>query len=102
MANTYKPIGLEDTSGGGGSGDVSAYSQTFTTGSWVLSGSFYSLTIPAVTHGLGAKLVIATYELNGTSYEEVEVYVIINNTNDVTLRVGDDNRFIGKVIIQGE
>jgi hypothetical protein len=85
-----------------GSGSSTAkYIRTFVVGDWTLSGSDYFITISENTHGIGTDPTVVAYFDNGTTFEEVEVDVSINDAGDVTIKVTStpDNRFDGKITI---
>ena len=102
MANTYLPISLDNPNGGGGGGGGSgepAYVQTFVVGDWGVSGPDYQITVPEATHEKGASPIVQVYELNGSNYEEVTVFVQVSAAGNVIIKVGDGSQFNGKIII---
>lgn len=66
-----------------------------------VSDSDYTLTISEATHEKGTDPTVTLYEENGGIFEEVEAYVAINATGDITIKVpvNPDGRFIGKIVV---
>lgn len=100
MAKSYNQI---NATGSGGSGSVSAHSQTFNaTSDWSgPSGGVYSITVLESSHDKGTNPIVQIFELVGSDYEEVQVDISINSNGDVTISVTEniDTRFVGKIII---
>jgi hypothetical protein len=66
------------------------------------SGGYYTITVPASTHNLGANPVSTIYELSGTDYIQVMADKTITATNgNVSIRVPEtpNLRFAGQIII---
>lgn len=61
----------------------------------------YTLTIDAATHGKGTEPTATLYEVNGGIFEEVEAYVAIDATGNITIKVpvSPDSRFTGKIVV---
>jgi len=61
----------------------------------------YTLTITEATHGKGTEPTVTLYEENGGLFEEVEAYVAIDTTGNITIKVpvSPDGRFTGKIVI---
>ncbi len=87
-----KTNGTWTTVGSGG-----GVATTFTTASWVLSGSYYTYTIPNPNIQ-----TIVVQELSGSNYSPVEVdSIVISPTNAVlSVPASPDLRFNGRVIVQ--
>jgi len=102
MAKTYISIKEASDLENGQGGSANYYSQTFLLGDWngPVSG-YYFLTVPQASHTKEINLTVKVYELVGSNYEEVDVFVQINGSFDVTIRVdaNTDNRFEGKILI---
>ena len=92
-----KRLGYTGT--GSGSGSV-AYYASISSGTWTLSGSTYYIIIPFASH-LKINPVVTAYELSGTDYVEVELSIIVDSSNNVTVQISStpDLRFTGKLII---
>lgn len=88
-----KSNGVWSAVGSGGAGVVT----TFTTASWVLSGSNYTYTItsPNIQN-------VQVQELSGSNYSPVQVdSIVISSTNAVlSVPASPDLRFAGRVIVQ--
>lgn len=96
-------VNTETAQGGGGGGGASApYEQLFTVASWSLDAGDYILTIAEAIHSAGDKLLVQVEEDIGVAYQEVDVVIQVANNGDVTLRIGNDSRFDGRIIIIGE
>lgn len=106
MSNTYKslniPTDFDSGSGGGGTG-LPPYTSSFNnTTSWTLDGDSYAITVPAGVHERGANVIVKAYEAVVDIFEEVDLYVSKTAAGTVTIKVGLNNRFSGKLIIIGE
>lgn len=101
MAFTYKRIG-SDVEAGSGSGSATYYEQLFSAVSWAgpVSG-YYFITIPQSTHNKSTNITVTVFENVAGDYEEVETFIQINSSLDVTIRIDatTDTRFSGKVLI---
>jgi hypothetical protein len=97
VANTYRRIG--DSSG---SATVEYFNLSFTSASWVgpVSG-YYFITIPQTSHNKVNNITVKVYESIAGAFEEVETFIQINASLDVTIRIdaSTDTRFDGKVLI---
>ncbi len=76
------------------------YQSSFTTGDWVLVSGNYELTLTKATHNIDSP-VVTVYETVGLFFEEVDVFVKINGSDDVVISVSatPDLRFNGLIII---
>lgn len=99
MANTYLYIG---NSSENISSEITYYQQLFTVSSWggPVSG-YYFLTIPQSTHGKTGNVSVVVYENISGNFEEVDTFVQVNSSLDVTLRIDatTNNSFAGKILI---
>lgn len=61
----------------------------------------YTLTIDAATHDKGTEPTVTLYEENGGLFEEVDTYVAIDATGNITIKVpvSPDGRFTGKIVV---
>lgn len=61
----------------------------------------YTITIDAATHDKGTEPTATLYEEVGGLFEEVEAYVAIDATGNITIKVpvSPDGRFTGKIIV---
>lgn len=98
--------GQLDLTGGtsGSPPSVVKYIHSFNnTSSWAgPSVGFYTITVLAITHGLGINVNPVIFELDGSDFVQVNVdEVRINPSGDITIRVPDspDLRFTGKIIL---
>lgn len=101
MANTYQSI---DIQGAGGSSQP-PFTQTFVNASWVLSGGFYELVVPASIHGKGVNVQVQVFEqIDVSNFSEVITDIKVSTIGDVTVIIEQtpDTRFDGKVVIVGE
>jgi hypothetical protein len=101
MSNTYKSVNIENTTGGGGGGST-PFEQTFIVSDWVLDSGYYEITILESTHNRGSNIVVQVQELVGSNYQVVDTATEINGSGDLTITIGNDSRFNGRVLIQGE
>ena len=102
MAHIYKVVNLTGGGSGSGGSNPSHVALFDATTSWSgPSGGEYSISISEVVHGQGASPQVQVFEKNGTDYEEVVVFITVNASGDVTIKVPDtpDLRFEGKLII---
>ena len=104
MASVYKIVGsASGGGGGGGGGSITKYSATFnnTTDWGSPSGGYYTLSILEAIHEKGPNPTVIVYEANGGSYENVMLYISIDTSGNVSLKVAQipDCRFTGKVLI---
>jgi hypothetical protein len=88
------------SSGGGGSGST-PFEQTFVTSDWILNSGEYKITINESTHSRGSDIIVQVQELVGSFYQPVDTNYSINATGDITIIIGNDSRFNGRVLIQG-
>lgn len=81
---------------------LSAYSDDFVIGEWVLGAGVYSLTYLETVHNLGSEVDIFVYDFDGSLYTEVETNKIVASNGDVTIEVSSspDNRFNGRIHIK--
>jgi len=108
MSNTYKSVNIPKefdigSGGGGGSGGSSnpPYTVSFNnTTSWTLSGDTYFISVPSGTHNRGSNVIVQVFETNG-DFELVDVFTSLTVSGSVTIKVGLNSRFSGKLIIQG-
>ena len=104
MGIKFNPIGFSglDFVGGGSAGPAQRDDVTFdATTSWVLNGSNYELSIPALSHGRGDNPTVTVLEEVSGNFEVVQAVIIVSPTGDVTVQVSStpDTRFAGKVIL---
>lgn len=61
----------------------------------------YTLNILETTHEKGTEPTVTLYEENGGIFEEVEAYVAIDATGNITIKVpvSPDGRFTGKIVV---
>jgi hypothetical protein len=61
----------------------------------------YTITIDAATHDKGTEPTATLYEEVGGIFEEVEAYVAIDATGNITIKVpvSPDGRFTGKIVV---
>ncbi len=90
-------------SGSGGSGVAVRYVHTFnaTTDWGSPSGGYYTLTVSAVTHGLGTTPISEVFEIIGSDLQKVNVSIEMNSFGDVSISVlsSPDLRFSGKLLL---
>lgn len=83
---------------------IKRYSYTFTTSSWTASGTQFTLTLSASTHGCGADPMADVLVLNGSSYEKYYGYpsdgwtIGIDSSGNITLTA--NTKFSGKIIVR--
>lgn len=101
MSGTYKSINSlgGDSGGGGGGSGTPSYTETFVIADWQLVSGSYQIVIPESSHEKGLNPIVQVFELNGSNYEQVDLFTRISASGNVTLVVGDDSRFNGIVII---
>lgn len=103
MANTYKRLGPLEVSGGtnGGGEDSTGFVFSFSTGTWILSGDEYQLTVPESVHLKGVAPSVDVYEFDGVGYRLVFAETQVTNAGLVIIQIPaePDNRFGGKLII---
>ena len=97
MNYSYSSKNIE--SGGGSGGGSAIFEKTFTPASFSLNAGNYELTINQVEHGFNPQFVVQVEELVGSYYQEVDV-VLQNQNGNLTIIVGDDSRFTGRVLIK--
>jgi len=104
MSNTYKSVNIpqdfENNSGPGGGNPPYSVSFNNTT-SWSLGVDDYFITVPAGTHERGSNVLVQVFETNG-DFELVDIFTTLTASGSVTIRVGLNSRFSGKLIITGE
>lgn len=100
MAKTYISI-REGSSPQAGQGSTNFYSQSFSVANWTLQNDYYFLTIPFSSHLKTNNLIVNVFEQNNGVFEQVDIFVQVNGSFDVTLRINaaKDNRFAGKFVI---
>ena len=75
------------------------YVQTFIISDWTLNiDNDYEITIPEIQHNHGADIIVSVEEINGSFYEQVEV-VLENSSGDIKVKINNDLRFDGRVLI---
>lgn len=100
MAETYSGLNPNVTDNNNVSAEISYYVQTFTNLTWggPLNDEYF-ITVPQSTHGRNTEIGVRVYESVNGSYEEVDIFVQVNASLDVTIRVSAANRFSGKITI---
>lgn len=100
MAQIYKPVKIVEIGVGGGGEGTPAYERTFTLTDWSLNGSNFEYEILQSLHQRGTDVLVIVEELDGSAYRQVDI--VVENTNgNIKLIVGNDSRFIGRVLIKG-
>jgi len=102
MASTYQTNRAGAGSSGGSGESSNPYVQSVVVGDWNTSPSpDYTLTIAESVHEKGTEPVVTLYEDVGGLFEEVEAYVAIDTTGNITIKVpvSPDGRFTGKIVI---
>lgn len=102
MAVIVKRVGYVPAAvSSGGTSTAARYLVPFTSGTWVLSGTDYVITVNAGTHNKGTSPTVSAYLDTGSTYEEVVVATTIDTSGNVTIYVTatPDNRFSGKLLI---
>jgi hypothetical protein len=115
MSNTYKSVNIpkefESGSGGNGGGggenggeiivNNPPYTMSFNdSDSWILNEDNYSINIPVGVHQRGSNILVQVFETN-EDFELVDVFTSLTESGSVTIRVGLNSRFSGKLIIVG-
>lgn len=100
MVDIYKPVKIIEIGVGGGGG-TPVFQDTFQILDWTLNGTQYEYTVLQSVHQLGSQVIVQVEELDGIIYREVEV-TVENSSGDITLIIGDDLRFIGRVLLKGQ
>jgi len=78
------------------------YVKTFNaTSDWTgPSGGYYSMTVLASAHGKGTTPTSEVYIVNGSDFDETTAEAKkVNATGDIVLKVPDDLRFAGRLIV---
>ncbi len=91
---------IDSFDAGGGGTDVPNYNSFFnSTSDWTANGSFYEITINAAIHLKGFNPVIQVFETVSSTYEKVELAVIVATNGDVKIQTVSNLRFNGKITI---
>lgn len=108
MGVTFNPfsgnLDFTGSSGGGGPSVADRHIVTFdASGAWgVPSGGYYSITIPAATHGKGLNPTVSAFEdIGGGSFSAITAEIEVSSTGTVTIKIPGtpDQRFAGALII---
>lgn len=81
-----------------------AYSRNFTSSDWTSSGSEYTMSVTAATHGCGATPLVQVLRLNGSAYQATDGYpsagfkISVAASGNVTLTT--TAAFAGRVVIR--
>lgn len=100
MAEIYKQVKVTSIGiGGGGGSESPAFERTFILTDWSLVSGNFELTISSTLHQQGQKPLVQVEELDGSIYREVDA-VVENNNGNIKIIVGNDSRFVGRVLIK--
>lgn len=89
-------------SSSGGSTSSENYIRVFNNSSnWTSNIDLYELSVLVSAHNKGSNPQIQTFELNGSTFEEVTCNTIIDNSGNIKIRIPQlpDLRFNGKIIV---